>query len=111
MPRKVIKVLALVLSFLLCFQQSGVAQVAGELDLSAHFLQFKSALFPEKFRPLHLRYLSYDNLNNNFKLLLDKGDFARGLSPKMLKSNSKKQPKPCLITSLWALACLTQVSG
>ncbi|HAH20990.1 MAG TPA: hypothetical protein DCL49_08830, partial [Candidatus Omnitrophica bacterium] len=36
----------------------------------------------DTFRPLHLRYLSYDNQANDFKILLDKGDYEKGLSPK-----------------------------
>ncbi|MCX7661989.1 MAG: hypothetical protein N2Z79_04835, partial [Candidatus Omnitrophica bacterium] len=38
----------------------------------------------DKFRPLHLRYLSYDNLANSFQLLLDKGD-----SPKIKQEEFK----------------------
>jgi len=82
MKRKFPKIIYFLVCFLLVFQQSGFAQVAGELDLSAHFARLTSSFTQDKFRPLHLRYLSYDNLNNNFNLLLDKGDFMKGLSPK-----------------------------
>jgi len=76
------KIIAIALSFLLIFQQSGFTQVAGELDLSTHFAKLSSSfLQPATFRPLHLRYLSYDPRANNFNLLLDKGDFLKGLSP------------------------------
>jgi len=75
MPRKVSKIIAFVLCFLLCFEQSGFAQAAAvELNLAGHLASLHQNIFSEKFRPLHLRYLSYDNLKNNFKLLLDKGD-------------------------------------
>ena len=76
MPKKLLKIISLILCFLLCFEQSGFAQVAAQLDISGHLAALHQALTQDKFRPLHLRYLSYDSLNNNFKLLLDKGDFA-----------------------------------
>jgi len=82
MSKKLYKIISFILCFLLIFEQSGFAQVAGELDISAHFSRLASSFAQDKFRPLHLRYLSYDNLNNNFNLLLDKGDFMKGLSPK-----------------------------
>src|SRR3990167_6589162 len=81
MPKKLLKIISLILCFLLCFEQSGFAQVAAQLDISGHLAALHQALTQDKFRPLHLRYLSYDSLNNNFKLLLDKGDFMKGLSP------------------------------
>ncbi len=67
----------------------GFAQVAVELDLSAHFTRLHNSISVDKFRPLHLRYLSYDAANNNFKLLLDKGDSAKGLSPSKLSDTLK----------------------
>lgn len=74
MPPKVNKSISILLCLCFLFQQTGFAQVAGQLDLSAHFLQLQNSFTQDKFRPLHLRYLAYDNLNNNFNLLLDKGD-------------------------------------
>ena len=88
MPRKVIKFLSLLICFCLIFEQSGFAQVAGELDISGHITQLRDSLIQDKFRPLHLRYLSYDNLSNNFKLLLDKGDL-KNLRPQELESSTK----------------------
>ncbi|MFA5286766.1 MAG: hypothetical protein WC394_00630 [Candidatus Omnitrophota bacterium] len=68
---------------MLIFQQTGFSQVAAvELNVAGHLQSLHSNIFIEKFRPIHLRYLQYDNLNNNFKLLLDKGDQFQGLSPK-----------------------------
>jgi len=75
------KIIAIALSLLLIFQQSGLSQIAGELDLSSHFLGLRNTFSQDIFRPLHLRYLSYDPSANNFNLLLDKGDFLKGLSP------------------------------
>ena len=70
-----LKVIAIFLCILLIFQQTGFAQVASvELNIVGHLASLRNAFTPDKFRPLHLRYISYDGLNNNFKLLLDKGD-------------------------------------
>ena len=74
MPRKTTKIIAFILCFLLIFEQSGFAQIAGQLDIALHLSAFSKSLVQDKFRPLHLRYLAYDSLKNNFKLLLDKGD-------------------------------------
>jgi hypothetical protein len=79
---KLFKIIAIALCFFMIFEQSGFAQVAGELDLASHFLALRNTFIQDRFRPLHLRYLSYDPSANNFNLLLDKGDFVKGLSPK-----------------------------
>src|SRR3989338_4104809 len=72
MPVKSTKLLSLVLSFCLILEQSAFAQT---LDLFHYFANpAKPALPSDKFRPLHLRYLGYDNLSQDFKILLDKGD-------------------------------------
>ncbi|MCX5704009.1 MAG: HEAT repeat domain-containing protein, partial [Candidatus Omnitrophica bacterium] len=55
------------------FQQTGFAQVAGELNIAGYLSQLHNALPVDTFRPLHLRYLSYNPLENNFKLFIDKG--------------------------------------
>jgi len=71
------KLISLVLCFSFLFEQTGFAQTALELNLSAAFSNRLSSTFSQpqdKFRPLHLRYLGYDAPSNNFKLLLDKGD-------------------------------------
>ena len=74
---RITKVFALLLSFSLLFQQTGLAQVASTIDLSGKLSALRQSFSPEaRFRPLHLRYLSYDGLNNNFKLLVDKGSNA-----------------------------------
>jgi hypothetical protein len=67
------KITAFFISFCFAFEQVGFAQVAGQLDISARMSSMYSSMAFEKYRPLHLRYLSYDQLNNDFKLLLDKG--------------------------------------
>ncbi len=75
---KIYKILALILSFLLIFEQSGFAQI----------LPLPNPFVPDAFRPLHLRYLSYDSINNNFQLLLDKGDNSKTLPYKELEEKT-----------------------
>src|SRR3990167_1504701 len=72
MSHKLIKLLSVFLSFCLIFEQTTFAQ---SLDISHYFANSgKPVIQSDKFRPLHLRYLGYDNLSQGFKLLLDKGD-------------------------------------
>ncbi|MFH1442245.1 MAG: hypothetical protein ABIH18_09455 [Candidatus Omnitrophota bacterium] len=86
MLNKQSKIIALILSFLLIFEQSGLAQVSGstalttrgQLDLSGYISGLRSTLTQDKYRPLHLRYLGYDAKSSDFKLLLDKGNFLLG---------------------------------
>ncbi|MFA5373512.1 MAG: hypothetical protein WC354_04940 [Candidatus Omnitrophota bacterium] len=65
------RIIAFLISFCLIFEQAGLAQVAVPLGIPGYINGLSS---PEKFRPIHLRYLSYDYLKNNFRILLDKGD-------------------------------------
>ncbi|MCX5706624.1 MAG: hypothetical protein NTW13_03020 [Candidatus Omnitrophica bacterium] len=67
------KIIALTLCFFMCIEQSSFAQVAAQIDISGHIAAFRNSITQDKFRPLHLRYLSYDPIQNNFRLLLDKG--------------------------------------
>ena len=73
MPLRLTKLLSLFLSFCLILEQSAFAQ---NIDLSHYFTQNPGKVIPhsDNFRPLHLRYISYNNQANDFKLLLDKGD-------------------------------------
>ncbi len=74
MHRRDSKILSLIFGFILIFQQSGFAQLAAEFDIAGHIANFHNSFVIDKFRPIHLRYLQYDPLNNNFRLFLDKGD-------------------------------------
>src|SRR3989338_7549667 len=89
MPKKTYKVLSLLLCSLLIFEQSGFAQMAGQLDISGYLAGLRNTLTQDKFRPLHLRYLSYDTLNNNFRLLLDKGDL-KDIKPSQVQDTTQK---------------------
>jgi hypothetical protein len=82
MAAKLRKILSLALTISLIFQQVRFASIATELNISGYRSRMGSNLAVEKFRPLHLRYFSYDALNDNFKVLVDKGDAYKGLSPK-----------------------------
>ncbi|MDD4981130.1 MAG: hypothetical protein PHC54_07750, partial [Candidatus Omnitrophica bacterium] len=88
MPKKITKIFSILLCFVLIFQQIGFSQIAGELDLSSHFQRLGGLFSQDTFRPLHLRYLSYDALSNNFNLLLDKGD-QKGTSSKGTPSETQ----------------------
>ena len=69
------KILSIVLSLGLLFQQGGLVYAAGELNLANYLSSMQSAISqPDRFQPARLRYISYDINNNDFKLLLDKGD-------------------------------------
>jgi hypothetical protein len=82
------KILSILVCFCLLFEQAGFAQVAGSLDISGYLAGLRNSFTQDKFRPLHLRSLGYDNAQNNFRLLLDKGDLK---NPKKteLEANTK----------------------
>ncbi|MDO8662035.1 MAG: response regulator [Candidatus Omnitrophota bacterium] len=94
--RSLRKVLSLALILSLLFQQIGFAQIASELNIAGYLSRMSSNLSVEKFRPAHLRYFSYNSLNDNFKVLLDKGDSptSRGHFPSGLSGNSLKESVP-----------------
>ena len=76
------KIIGLILSFICAFQQIGMAQGMVELNVANRLALMQSSFTVERFRPEHLRYFSYSPKDNNFTILLDKGDLVKGLSPK-----------------------------
>lgn len=74
------KILSLILCICLICEQAGFAQVSATLDISAHLANLRANFTPDVFRPLHLRYLSYKPLENNFQLFLDKGSLKEPTS-------------------------------
>ncbi|MFH1440417.1 MAG: hypothetical protein ABIH18_00010 [Candidatus Omnitrophota bacterium] len=75
-----IRLTSLILISLLIFEpfiQYANAQVTGQIDFTRYISSSRNTIAAiEKYRPLHLRYLEYLQ-DNNFKLLLDKGDFLK----------------------------------
>ena len=71
MLRKLIS-LTLTLSFLL--QQTVFAYTAS-LNLSGYLNPGPNLTVSDRFRPISLRYFSYQPQTNDFKILLDKGDY------------------------------------
>src|SRR3989339_1294653 len=67
------KIISLFLSLSMIFTQPVFAQGIAELNIGQYLTQMP-LMSTDKFRPLHLRYFSYDSLADNFNLLLDKGD-------------------------------------
>jgi enolase len=71
------KILSLIITLSLIFQQTGFAQAAtAELNLAGYFSRLASSLapVPGAFRPPHIRFFSYDGIRDNLKVMLDKGD-------------------------------------
>src|SRR3989338_8404595 len=88
MSHKLTKILSVFLSFCLILEQTVFAQA---IDLSHYFTNpGKAVIQRDKFRPLHLRYLSYDGETNDFQVLLDKGDFFNQQTPKFPNSETPK---------------------
>lgn len=82
------KILSWVLVISFCFQQTSFAQMALELNLASHFAKTQPAIITDVFRPVHLRYFSYDTLHNKFNIMLDKGD-SKKLSTQELQNTGK----------------------
>lgn len=82
------KIIVFLFCFCFLFEQTGFAQVAGALNVAGQLNALRGLFVSDKFRPLHLRSLSYDASNNNFKLLLDKGD-SLSLSQVELENKTK----------------------
>lgn len=88
--------MCLILSLCLILESPCFAQGISELNIAGYLSQFHSQLQIDKFRPLHLRYLSYVPEDSAFRLLLDKGD-AKDLNPANLEKTSKTLLKYFLI--------------
>jgi len=89
LKRKFPKFIYILVCFVLIFQQSGFAQIAAELDIASRLTALHNSFVVDKFRPVHLRYLQYLPQENNFKLLLDKGD-TKNPATQELESTSKE---------------------
>ena len=67
------KLISILLSFTFITTQPVFAQGVAQLNM-AQYLSSMPAVAADRFRPLHMRYLSYDIEKDSFQLLLDKGD-------------------------------------
>ena len=67
------KLISILLSFTFITTQPVFAQGVAQLNI-AQYLGSMPAVAADRFRPLHMRYFSYDIEADNFQLLLDKGD-------------------------------------
>jgi len=74
MIKKTYKILCLILSLSLILEPLCFAQGLNELNIAGYLNRLHSQIVVDKFRPLHLRYLSYGAEDNTFHLFLDKGD-------------------------------------
>jgi len=92
MPHRCNKLISLTLCVLLLLEQAGFAQTVS-LNLANYLSQAPKPAVSDTFRPLHLRYLSYDNLNQDFKILLDKGDFLKESPGHQVTTSPEKQEK------------------
>lgn len=81
------KSVVLFLVVLFVFEQSGFAQIGGQV-LPAYFNP-SSVLLTDKFRPVHLRYLSFSREEDSFQLLLDKGD-SGDLAAEAVESSARQ---------------------
>ncbi len=68
------KIISFVLSVTLITSQPVFAQGVAQINLGNYLRTVGSSMAMDKFRPLHMRYFSYDMATDNFQLLLDKGD-------------------------------------
>ncbi len=80
------RIIVLAVSFCLVFEQTGFAQVAAQSGVPAYL---NGQISAERFRPMQLRSLAYDSLQNNFSLYLDKGDIKE-LAQNQIKENARK---------------------
>ncbi|MDD5347259.1 MAG: hypothetical protein PHT59_01450, partial [Candidatus Omnitrophica bacterium] len=77
------RAIALAISFCLFFEQTGFAQVAPQITIPAYLNGYVAA---DRFRPLHLRSLTFDQAHDSFKLFLDKGDVQKIEFPQVEKT-------------------------
>ena len=82
------KMISLFLSLSLIITQPIFAQGVAQLNLAQYLGQMRPAA-TDSFRPTQLRYFSYDNLNNSFRILLDKGD-TKDIKDNQLKQEAKE---------------------
>ncbi|MFH1398213.1 MAG: phosphoglycerate kinase [Candidatus Omnitrophota bacterium] len=83
------KVFSLIITLSLVFQQVGFASMAVELNLAGHLSKMSSGMAVDRFRPVHIRFFSFDMLNDNIKVMLDKGDLKSITKDKLGQSTQE----------------------
>ncbi|MDD2680154.1 MAG: hypothetical protein PHO03_05110, partial [Candidatus Omnitrophica bacterium] len=68
------KISSLLISLCLAFQQIGFASIATELNVAGHLSRMSGGFVQDRFRPVHIRFFSFDKQSDNIKVMLDKGD-------------------------------------
>ncbi len=77
MSIRVRRILSFAISLLLIFEQSGFAQIAGEIRVSSHLSLLRTSIAPDAFRLAHLRSVGFDPEKNSFSIIVDKGSVPR----------------------------------
>jgi hypothetical protein len=80
------KIITLLVGFCLLFEQSGFCQVTGPLVLPAFWGGLTAS---DAFRPEHLRSITYEAQENNFRTILDKGS-AKENDPIKLENSTRQ---------------------
>ncbi len=88
MRKKPTKIVALLLCCVLFLEQSGFAQVAGQLDIAGSLSTLSGSFSAHALRPSHLRAFRYDPDANTFRIVLDKGS-AAALTGEALQSSAR----------------------
>ena len=84
-----IKIIAFILCFILSFEQTGFAQVAEQIDLSGSIGNFIHSFSASFSRLPQLRYISYNRLDQSFKIILNNGDVSKIQSVDLVDSAHK----------------------
>jgi len=83
------KAFSVLIALCLLFQQTGLASVTAELNLAGHLNQLSAGFRPDIFRPVHIRFCTFDALNDNIKVMLDKGN-VKGLTQSQLSASTQE---------------------
>ncbi|MFA5100729.1 MAG: hypothetical protein WC547_07605, partial [Candidatus Omnitrophota bacterium] len=78
------RIVAFTVIFCLVFEQSGFAQVAPHMAVPQYLSGLLSA---DRFRPMHMRSISYDSAAKSFSMLLEKGD-SRDIKEAQVKKSA-----------------------
>ncbi|MBI4982648.1 MAG: hypothetical protein HZC15_05895 [Candidatus Omnitrophica bacterium] len=109
MSKKLNQIAAIILSTTLIFQQVGFAQVAAQLDLSSQFVKLGSQFVQDKFRPVQMRYFSYDVSKHDFQILLDMGN--QHLDNRKQSTENRKKEDKSINSSLRSAAGAEAISS